>query len=177
MKKREKTRQKRWTVNVPRMLQRVFCRTHTTKEGTDSYIWQRSIAERRRDERAAEWRTSGDKKKWPVWPSPCERGIFQRPPFNLSRPSWKSRRKRLNRQLIIIERLIDPSYFDSTDSFAYIVNSIVYSDLKLFRISSERIRIKVKSFFSLKRCTAERSERFVQIFQTDFPLNDLCCVN
>lgn len=150
------------------MLQRLFCPTHTAKEGTDSYIWQCSIAERRRDERAAEWRTSGDKKKWPVWPSSCERGIFPRPPFNPSRPSWKSsRKKRLNRQLIIIERLIDSTIrLPMVDS----IDPIVYSDAKLFRISSQRIRIKVKSFFSLKRCAVKYRNDLYGFFKPIFAI-------
>ena len=118
MKKREKNETKEWMFQG---CYKGYSVVRTRRKGaqilTFGSVPSPSVGEMK-EPRSEE--PSGDKKKKKSGLSDhplVKEGSSARPPFNLSRPSWKSGRKRLNRQLIIIERLIDPSYFDSTIRF------------------------------------------------------------
>lgn len=116
MKKRIKKMRKRWkkrkmrqgmALNIPGLLKWLFCLTHTTKESTDSYIWQCSITECRRDEKAAR------EQHW--WQKvPCLTVLlWKRRSCTAFQPDTlclKSDWKELNLQLIMHERWIGASY-------------------------------------------------------------------
>lgn len=116
MKKKIKKMRKRWkkrkmrqgmALNIPGLLKWLFCLTHTTKESTDSYIWQCSITECRRDEKAAR------EQHW--WQKvPCLTVLlWKRRSCTAFQPDTlclKSDWKELNLQLIMHERWIEASY-------------------------------------------------------------------